>query len=383
MHDAVVVGAGPAGLYAPQCLVREGLDVVVLEEHAEIGAPTHCTGLMSAESIELYKFPDDVVLNRPTVCLVASPRGSVAALRSGPEEIVVVDRAGFDRALAANAREAGATIVTGSRVDRIDVQPSFVEVTGTEGVRRARVVVLAAGVTYRFHRPLGLGTPSVVHTAQIEVGAQPADALEIHLGRSVAPEGFVWLVPVKRGAHDALKAGILLRGDARAHLLRFLARDDVAARLATTPKEPIRRLLPVAPAGRTFGHRLVAVGDAAGLTKPVTGGGIFYSLLSAALAAETLIEAFAAGEPDAGRLSRYESRWRARLAGEIRTGEWFRHLLTRLSDDELDTFVQACASDDVQAVINQTARFNWHRSLILALLRQRGIKSTLLRSLLR
>ncbi|MEX2146664.1 MAG: hypothetical protein WED01_06580, partial [Candidatus Rokuibacteriota bacterium] len=143
------------------------------------------------------------------------------------------------------------------------------------------------------------------------------------------------------------------------------------------------RLLPPAPAGRSYPPRRGAGGAAAGLTKPVTGGGIFYSLLSAALAAETLVEAFAAGEPDAERLSRYESRWRARLAGEIRTGEWFRHLLTRLSDPELDTFVRACALDDVQAVINQTARFNWHRSVILALLRQRGIKSALLRSLLR
>jgi geranylgeranyl reductase family protein len=384
LHDAVIVGAGPAGLYAAFCLAREGLDVVLLEEHAEIGVPTHCTGLMSAETLELYKFPDDVVLNRPTVCLVASPRGSVARLESGIEEIVVVDRSAFDRALAASAVDAGVTVVTSVRADRIDVRPRFVEVSATDRTYRARAVVLATGVTYRFHRALGLGTPeSVVHTAQAEIGARPAGALEIHLGRSVAPDGFVWLVPVKRGDESALKAGVLMRGDARAHLLRFLARADVAARLRTAPTEPVRRLLPVAPGSRSYGHRLLAIGDAAGLTKPVTGGGIFYSLLSAAIAGETLVEAFAAGEPDAQALSQYERRWRARLGGEIRTGEWFRHLLTRLSDAELDTFVRACASEDVQAVINQTARFNWHRSLILALLRQRGIKSTLLRSLLR
>ncbi len=49
----------------------------------------------------------------------------------------------------------------------------------------------------------------------------------------------------------------------------------------------------------------------------------------------------------------------------------------------LDRFVAAMASDDVQAVLAETARFNWHRSAIVALLRQPGIKSILLRSLFR
>jgi hypothetical protein len=37
----------------------------------------------------------------------------------------------------------------------------------------------------------------------------------------------------------------------------------------------------------------------------------------------------------------------------------------------------------VRAVIDRTARFNWHRSVVLALVRQPGIKTTLLRSLFR
>ena len=125
------------------------------------------------------------------------------------------------------------------------------------------------------------------------------------------------------------------------------------------------------------------IGDAAGLTKPLTGGGIFYSLLSGALAAETLVDALAADDLSAGRLSRYETRWRQRLMPEIRAGRWFRHLLVNLTDGEFDTFVAALASDDVRAVIDRTAKFNWHRSVIRALLRQAGIKSILLRSLFR
>jgi hypothetical protein len=60
-----------------------------------------------------------------------------------------------------------------------------------------------------------------------------------------------------------------------------------------------------------------------------------------------------------------------------------RTIVTRSTDREIDALIDAMASDDVQAVIRRTARFNWHRSLILAMLRQPGIKSLLVRALFR
>src|SRR5204862_6664645 len=63
MYDVVVVGAGPAGLYTALRTAEEGLEVVVLEEHEDVGVPTHCTGLISGETNSLYKIPEDIVLN--------------------------------------------------------------------------------------------------------------------------------------------------------------------------------------------------------------------------------------------------------------------------------------------------------------------------------
>jgi digeranylgeranylglycerophospholipid reductase len=385
MHDVLVLGAGPAGLYTALRAAEEGLDVVVLEQHTEIGVPTHCTGIVSGETHRLYKVPDDVVLNRPPSCLVISPGGRVAELEDPGEEIAILNRGGFDRALAASVLEAGGVLRTGCRVDHVDNGNRFVEVETNCGERlRARALVLACGVTYRFHRLLGSRLPSpVLHSAQMELAALPAEKLEVHVGREVAPEGFVWLVPFHRDDTAYVKAGVLLRGDARAYLEKFLARPSIASRLQGIPGEPIRRLMPVAPVAKSYAERVVAVGDAAGLTKPVTGGGIFYSLLSAQFAAETLIEALAADDLSAARLSRYEARWRERLMPEIRTSRWFRDRLARLADHEWDTLVMALASDDVQSLIKRKARFNWHSPLILSMVKKPGIKSILLRSIFR
>ena len=153
---------------------------------------------------------------------------------------------------------------------------------------------------------------------------------------------------------------------------------------ATLPSgPPVRWMLPLQTIRRTFADRMLVVGDAGGFTKPTTGGGIFYSLLSASLAADVLVEGFQAGRLDTAFLSAYERRWESRLGPELKVAAWLRQVLARATDAEIRLLLEAAAADDVRALIGHTARFNWHGDLIRSAVRHPRIAVLLLRLLLR
>ena len=387
MHDLAIVGGGPAGLLAARLCAEAGLDVVLFEEHETIGEPVHCTGIISLETAALAKIADDIVVGRIHRARLTGPGGAeclVNWMATGSEEILVVDRGQFDRVLLEQAQRAGAVIRTGARVDDIQVSAASIALASRGRHISARACVLACGVSYRLHRQLGFALPGqVMHTAQVEVESEASDAVELFFGRDVAPDGFVWSVPILRGDRPALKVGALARGDAGACLARFLQRPEVRARLRSSAGRAVRRLLPLSPAPQTAGDRILLVGDAGGFTKPTTGGGIYYSLLTATLAAETLIEAFQAARFDGEALGRYEERWERALGADLRVAAWLRQFLGRCRDGEIDGLVRALASESVQAVIHDTARFNRHREAILALVREPGIAKLLVKSLFR
>ncbi len=157
-------------------------------------------------------------------------------------------------------------------------------------------------------------------------------------------------------------------------LERVRERWSVAVPDALTPR---RRMLPLASVKRTYADRVLAVGDAAGLVKPTTGGGIYYSVVSGEIAAEVLAGRLTAKDLSASALREYEQRWRGRFQSEFTAQLALRFVAQRMRDTDIDALFALATTDGILPLVRQTARFNRHRDFILALLRHQPARRAL------
>ena len=97
----IIIGAGPIGCYMGQSLKLYGFDPVIVEEHAEVGRPVHCTGLVGSK---LFSEPSQVPLPRDSI--INTINGSnvnyndLSFTIRRKDVAYVVDREKFDKGLS-------------------------------------------------------------------------------------------------------------------------------------------------------------------------------------------------------------------------------------------------------------------------------------------
>lgn len=368
-YDVLIIGGGPVGCQVAVGLAGRGHRVAVLERKLDPGTDVCCTGIVSEECVREYSIDESLIWRHVRGARLIAPSGGELAFQRDRPQAAVLDRGAFNAAWVGRARRAGANVLLGTRVTGIVVDADSASVRtigvgGEEGRMEARVAVIAVGASAGPAAAAGLGRcADVALGAQAEVAADGIDFVSIYNGDRVSPGFFGWLVPTRPGR--AL-VGLLCRRHPRERLNAFVAALAGAGKVDAAGAEVRLGSVTLAPLARTYADRIIVVGTAAGQVKPVTGGGIYFGLLCADVAARTLDRALTANDLSARRLAAYQRGWKRRIGRELLAGRWARRLYERLTDGQLDKIVDIMARDRTldAALQEPDVSFDGHGALV-------------------
>ncbi len=346
--DVLVAGGGPTGCVAAAGMANE-LHVKVLEEHAHVGEPVQCAGLVTPRVVEMAS-ASDTVLNKIDGAYVHFPGGRVIELQGNEVKAVVVDRGEFDRRCASLARKAGAEVITGSRVGSVERTSDGLRARTSDGDVECAALLASDGYRSGVARSLGIGQArDQVRGLEVDLRLRSEDQrkVRVFLGNEVAPGFFAWAIP----CGDLTRVGLCVsreKGTPQDFLTRLLERQGWAE------AERVRTYSGAIPLGhiaRTYADRMLVAGDAGGMAKPISGGGLFTGMTAGKLAAETFLEAFRSGDLSERKLSIYEERWKAVYGSELRNSYRVRKVFVRMCDRDLDKAGARLDNEKAKAVL--------------------------------
>ncbi|MCZ2813355.1 geranylgeranyl reductase family protein [Modestobacter sp. VKM Ac-2979] len=312
--DVVVVGGGPAGAACAAAVrrARPDADVLVLDR-ADFPRDKVCGDGIAPEALDVLA---GLGIDVPalTAGFPAVPRlrlqspGGTTVERALHRPSLVVPRAVLDGRLLAQVLATGVRFRRHT-VRQVTAHPTHVEV---DGVVRAGVLVGADGAESVVRRALGLAPNPPDRLAIAIRGYAPVlpglDGVQVVTTTDQRWPAYAWSFPIGDGRANVGYGELVSGGVTRTELIAGLHR-----MLPGVQPEGLRaHRLPLSTGQpRLPGGRVLLAGDAQSLINPLTGEGIFYAVLSGALAG-----AAADHGPRAGEVHR--RLLRRRLGGHLR-----------------------------------------------------------------
>ncbi|EQD68333.1 geranylgeranyl reductase [mine drainage metagenome] len=363
--DVLVIGAGPAGSMTAKWAAKQGARVLVIEKRQEIGSPVRCGEGMSKDWLpEVGIKPGKWINLEVEGARIFAPNETVFEINeksAGNEVGYVVERDGFDKALAIDAANAGAefllkTAAVGVLKDGGRVVGARIKQFGEPFEIRAKVTIAADGFESQVGRWAGLSTNistrDMDSCLQYRMTNVDCDTryCDFYLGK-VAPGGYVWIFPKDEGLAN-VGIGVQLSkitgmAEARKYLDDWIAKhpayakgkkiDMVGGGVSISP-----------PVKQSAADGIMIVGDAARMIDPLTGGGIANGCIAGKICGTVAAESVHAGDFSKAFLDQYDRGWRARLEEKLYRNWLAKEKLCTLSDEIFNKLVDALSTVHLQ-----------------------------------
>jgi digeranylgeranylglycerophospholipid reductase len=278
---------------------------------------------------------------------LVAPNGIRVHIDTIPEKGYILDRSKFDLMIAEKAVQTGATLLTGMEaygMKKFDKGRRVVLLRSKNGEKLeadARVVIAADGVDSRVGKWAGLSTKttprhmescSQVILDQININHHEFD---LYFTNEFAPGGYAWMFPKGEGKANV---GLGISGLYGKHKTAEQYLDCFVSKHFPEGKVISRTRGGVSCSGgveKLIADGLIVCGDAAHLADPITGGGLYYALVSGKEAAMCACEAIKKGGTGENSLELYKLNCN-RIIKKNRNALLLKRTIVKLTDAELN-----------------------------------------------
>lgn len=339
LRDAVVIGAGPAGVFSAILLARAGKSVLLVDAK-EFPRRKVCGGCLNGAAIAVLRQTNlETVLDEsdgvPLTTFEWSCRRNQITLPMSNS--VAIDRTRFDHALVSAAMQSGTEFRSGTTAQVLrTVSNNHREILlrshGQSTVVPTKLVICADGLTQSSLRLLQNFSTDVAPASRIGLASTVRDESPMYplgsLSMAVSADGYVGVTRIRNGLLNvaaAVDARRLSQSPSTTHFIRKLLMECV---------QPIPTGLHTAdwlgtPAltrrsSRVATERLFVLGDAAGYVEPITGEGMSFALQSAALLAPLVTRAIDSWHDS------FPMDWERQLKKKVFAKQWTCRLLSKL-----------------------------------------------------
>lgn len=300
-YDGIVVGAGPAGGMAARVISKEGHSILVIDKKKKVGQPVQCGEAVSKFALKSNKVrvKKEWVKNSFKGLKIFVPNGKYFfSFVKG----YCIDRTKFDKYIIDQAVHKGCEILLNTKVMGIKRKNKLWYVKTKRKIFKSKFLIGADGAESNVATWLGiLETKDFIKALQYKfrnINIKEKKLLLLYMN-SKFRNGYAWVFP--RG--DEYNIGVGGIGNIKRWLDDFCRSKNI----------DIKKKFSVSYGMVPKRYRLksftkdsaLIVGDAAGLTNPIFGGGIHSALFSGRLAGK--IVCFALDSNDPKLISRYDN----------------------------------------------------------------------------
>ncbi len=367
VYDVCIIGASIAGNYLAYLLSRTGLNILLIEEHKEIGLPLQCAGIVSKKLTQLIDVPKEIILNRVKTVKIFSPSGRSIEL-SGDEKPYIIDRVALDRLFYnKNHFKQNIKYLLDEKFKSFSYyernNQNLVQIETNKRIISSKVLVGCDGPNSTVGKQLGIQNNNI-YASQIRIYGKFDENKAYLYFDPRWKELFGWIVPE---GNSIYRIGIASAFDLSKKFKIFLNQLNIKV------KEKISQQGGIIPRGkmnRIAFDNILLLGDSACHVKVTTGGGIIMLLIASKFAAQCISYCFKRKDFSRKLIKRYYEKPCARSIGkQLKINYLIRLFFENFEPDDFDELFKIIKTTKIEKKISLYGDMDFPLNLILKLVK--------------